>query len=151
MIEIKCHVRVDGGRLLTAANAHRIKCVSLVPSDRMGNRLEKHAGKDVSPIYELRNEPPYFQEWRIFRSLKGYAFREIKHGGGICGYKCTVRELVISASVFGIFGPCGERVVQVEDERPGFGPSYWQTRFKAMDEADQIKWARTEASARRAA
>jgi hypothetical protein len=55
----------------------------------MGNRLP-------SPIYRFRNDPPYYEVWKIKKEPKGYIFREVFHGGGICGCKPTVRELVIS-------------------------------------------------------
>lgn len=88
---IKCHVRVEGGKWLTAANAYRIQIRSTTPSDRSGNRLP-------TPIERFKNDAPYFQCWRIMRhKKKGFAFVEVCHGGGICGARQTVRELAISA------------------------------------------------------
>jgi len=59
------------------------------PTDKYGNSLP-------SPILRLKNDPPYFQKWVIKKESKGYIFREVTHGGGICGCHRTVRQLVIS-------------------------------------------------------
>jgi hypothetical protein len=145
MNTIKCHVRVEGGKLLSAANAHRIKAVSLVPSDRMGNRLSPSikGGAAVSPIYELRNEPPYFQEWRIVNEAKGYAFREIKHGSGICGHQPSVRALVIATLCCGLFGGRPDIEVRVDDAAPGEkSREQWNEHFRRMDEANKARWAK---------
>jgi len=89
MKQIIAHIKLDGGSLLSAKNAHRIIARSTRPSDRMGNRLP-------SPIERFKNDPPYFQKWVIRKEDKGYIFREVEHGGGICGCHKTVRRLVES-------------------------------------------------------
>lgn len=88
MKQIKAHVRMEGGRFLTAANASKIIARSTRGTDRSGNRLP-------SPIEKYKNDPPYFQKWVIRKDRQGYHFQEVNHGGGICGYRKTVRELVL--------------------------------------------------------
>lgn len=102
MKQIIAHIKLDGGRLLSAKNAHRIVARTTRPSDKSGNRLP-------SPIERYRNDPPYFQRWVIHKDVKGYCFREVNHGGGICGYRKTVRSLVASA----LLGLSGDIVVEV--------------------------------------
>ena len=89
MKQITAKIKLSGGRLLSSANAHRIIARDTRASDKMGNSLP-------SPIYEYRNDPPYFQKWVIKKEPKGYIFREVNHGGGICGCHPTVRDLVLS-------------------------------------------------------
>lgn len=110
MKQINAHIQLDGGRLLSAKNANKIIARALKPSDKSGNRLDKD-GK--SPIYERRNDPPYFQRWNIHKDAKGYCWREVTHGAGICGYGRTVRELVIKTLCCGLFGPREDIVVEV--------------------------------------
>ena len=104
MTTIKAHVRLEGGHLLSAANAQRIIARSTKPTDRSGNRLP-------SPIERFRNDPPYYQRWVIKKEPKGYIFREITSGSGICGCHPTVRELVIAT----LCGLSSDIVVEVED------------------------------------
>lgn len=145
MKTIKCHVRVEGGKLLTAANAHRIKAVALYPTDRMGNalHLDKKNGTALSPIYELRNDPPYFQEWRLVKVAKrGYAWREVTHGSGICGHRESVRLLVMATSVHGLFGTRDNIIIQVDDPKPGERTfAQWAEHFYAMDQRQHARWA----------
>ncbi len=101
-VQIKAHVRLEGGRWLSNANAHRIVARSTKPTDRMGNSLP-------SPIFRYRDDPPYFQTWRIHKDKKGYRFQEVTHGAGICGHHRTVRELVIST----LCGFCRDIMVEV--------------------------------------
>jgi hypothetical protein len=89
MKQITAKIKVNGGRLLSAANAPRIIARDTRPTDKMGNSLP-------SPIFRFKNDPPYFQKWVIKKEPKGYIFREVTHGGGICGCHPTVRDLVIS-------------------------------------------------------
>lgn len=110
MKQIIAHIKLDGGRKLTAKNSTHIIARALNPTDRCGNRLDKD-GK--SPIYERRNDAPYFQTWKIHKDAKGYCWREVTHGAGICGYGRTVRELVIKTLCCGIFGPREDIVVEV--------------------------------------
>lgn len=91
---IQLRVSVAGGRVLTAKNAHRITARSTRASDRMGNALDK-LGK--SPIFRLRDEPPYFQRWVIKKEKEGFIFREVQSNSGICGHAPTVRKLVIKS------------------------------------------------------
>lgn len=110
MKQIIAHIKLDGGRLLTAKNANNITARALNATDRSGNRLDKE-GK--SPIYERRNDPPYFQQWKIHKDAKGYCWREVTHGSGICGHGRSVRELVIKTLCCGLFGPRDGIVVEV--------------------------------------
>jgi hypothetical protein len=87
MKQIIAHIKLDGGSLLSAKNSHRIIARSTRPSDKSGNRLP-------TPIERYRNDPPYFQKWVIRKEKDGYIFREVNHGGGICGAHKTVRRLV---------------------------------------------------------
>jgi len=87
MKQIIAHIKLDGGRLLSAKNASKIIARSTRPSDKSGNRLP-------SPIHRYKDDPPYFQKWVIRKEPKGYIFREVNHGGGICGCHKTVRRLV---------------------------------------------------------
>jgi hypothetical protein len=88
-IQIKVHVRVEGGRWLSNANANRILCRSTRPTDRHGNQLRP-------------GQEPYYQCWRIHKEAKGYIFYEVSHGGGICGHHKSVRALVL-ATCYGLF------------------------------------------------
>ena len=90
MKQIKAHIKLTGGNLLSAANAHRIIARATAPTDRYGNTLVK--GK--SPIDYLRDEPPYTQRWAVKKEPEGYIFREVSHNGGTCGHHPTVRALV---------------------------------------------------------
>jgi len=85
--------KLVGGKHISAKNADRIIARSTEPTDKWGNRLNKDG---VSPIFELRNQPPYFQRWIIKKEKEGYCFREVSHGGGICGAFPTVRGLVMA-------------------------------------------------------
>jgi len=87
MKQILAHIKLDGGSLLSAKNASRIIARATWPSDRSGNRLP-------SPIERYKHDPPYFQKWVIRKESKGYIFREVHHGAGICGCHKTVRKLV---------------------------------------------------------
>lgn len=107
---IKCHITVEGGRLLSSTNAHRIVARHTVATDRMGNRLP-------TPIYELKNDPPYFQSWRVVRHpKKGYAFVEVRNGSGLGGFQPTVRRLVVSALCCGLFGARTDLKVEILPE-----------------------------------
>jgi hypothetical protein len=108
---IIAHIKIAGGSLLTAANAPRIVARALKPSDKSGNRLP-------SPIARYKDDPPYFQRWTIHRDEKGYCWKEVTHGAGICGYGRTVRELVIKTLCCGLFGPRDDIVVEVMPSPP---------------------------------
>lgn len=73
----------------------RIVARATKPSDRYGNTFP-------SPLPELRNEPPYYREWRIQKTKHGYEFREVRSGMGICGGHKTIRSLVIGTVGLGI-------------------------------------------------
>jgi hypothetical protein len=92
MKQIIAHIKLDGGKLLSAKNAHRIVARSTKPTDRSGNTLDQYGN---SPTYSHKDEPPYFQQWIIKKEKKGFIFRERSHYGGICGHSRTVRQLVI--------------------------------------------------------
>lgn len=103
--QIIARVTLDGGTLLSAANAHRIMARDTRPSDRMGNR-------HPSPLHRYKNDPPYFQRWTIKKEPEGFIFREVTHNGGLCGHADNVRQLVIKT----LCGLCGEHIiVEVED------------------------------------
>lgn len=106
MKQILAHIKLDGGSLLTAKNSNNIIARALKPSDKSGNRLP-------TPIERYRNDPPYFQRWKIHHDAKGYCWKEVTHGGGICGYARSVRELVIKTLCCGLFGPREDIVVEV--------------------------------------
>ena len=106
MKQIIAHIKLDGGRLLSAKNANKIIARALKPSDKSGNRLP-------SPIFRYKDDPPYFQQWKIHHDAKGYCWKEVTHGAGICGYGRSVRELVIKTLCCGIFGPREDIVVEV--------------------------------------
>jgi hypothetical protein len=107
--KVVAHVRLENGHLLSAANAHRIVARATTPTDRWGNRLDKDGR---SPIYKLRNEPPYYQRWVIRKDKKGFIFTEVGSGSGICGYAPTVRKLVINT----LCGLSSGIVIEVLDE-----------------------------------
>ena len=88
-MNLKAHVHIVGGRLLTAKNASRIVARSTRPTDPCGNSLP-------SPIDRYRNTPPYFQRWTIQKEPNGFIFREVNNGSGINGYHKTVRDLVMA-------------------------------------------------------
>lgn len=124
-IKIATRIKVDNGRFLTEANAHRIVARSLQPTDRMGNRL----GKDgKSPLWSLRNDPPYYRVWRIRKEVpdkcfglgkkRQFIFREVSDGSGICGYAPTVRSLVIK-TLSGLFGSRTDITIEVEPDLAG--------------------------------
>ena len=110
MKQITANVKLNGGRLLSAKNANNIIARALTATDKWGNRLDKD-GK--SPIYERRNDPPYFQRWTIHKEAEGYCWKEVTSGSGICGLARTVRELVIKTLCCGLFGPRENIVVEV--------------------------------------
>lgn len=93
-------VKLEGGRLLTAKNAPHIFARKMTPTDRHGNNLTKADGEGYLD-YQRRPCAAYFQKWKIVKSPKGFCWEEVSHGGGICGYADTVRELVIK-TLFGI-------------------------------------------------
>jgi hypothetical protein len=103
-------VKLQGGRLLTAANADKIFAQKLTPSDRWGNRLGKPVGGGYTD-YQGRPCEAYFQKWKIHKDEKGFCWREVSHGSGICGYAGNVRELVIKT----LFGFSSDIVVEVEE------------------------------------
>jgi hypothetical protein len=84
----------------------------------------------------LRNEPPYFREWRIERSSKGFAFREVGSGMGICGHRPTVRELVISALF--VFS---DEQFRVEVTEEPFEDAKWEKHFAAVDRRNEDRWS----------
>lgn len=90
MKQIKAHIKLTGGNLLSAANASRIVARATSATDRFGNALTK----GQSPIDRLRGEPPYMQRWVVKKEPEGYIFREVSHNGGTCGHHPTVRALV---------------------------------------------------------
>jgi hypothetical protein len=108
MTQIIAHTKLDGGKLLSAKNAHNIVARSTVATDRMGNRIESSPCADKTP---------YFQKWVIQKEAKGYIFREVSHGGGICGCHPTVRQLVVST--LALFGP-SKIIVEVLDGETTF-------------------------------
>ena len=106
--QIKVHYRIEGGHLLSRANIPRIIARCTRPTDKSGNSLP-------SPIERFRNDPPYFQTWVIRKEPKGYIFREVTHGAGICGCHPTVRALVLAAV-------CDYITVEVLDTPHGLTP-----------------------------
>lgn len=107
--QITARVTLDGGTLLSTANAHRIIARDTRPSDRSGNRLREG---EKSPIERYKNDPPYFQRWTVKKEPEGFIFREVTHNGGLCGHADNVRQLVIKT----LCGLCGEHIiVEVED------------------------------------
>lgn len=90
MKQIKAHIKLTGGNLLSAANASRIIARATSPTDRYGNALTK----GQSPIERLRGEPPYMQRWAVKKEPEGFIFREVTNNSGTCGHHPTVRALV---------------------------------------------------------
>lgn len=93
MIAFRPKITVPNGRFLSAKNAPFITARSTRATDKSGNSLP-------SPIERYRNDPPYFCRWTIKKEAKGFIFREVENGSGICGHHATVRELVINSSRF---------------------------------------------------
>lgn len=98
MKQIKAHIKLDGGKYLSAKNKDKIIARCTEPTDRMGNR-------------DTKGEQ-YFQKWVIKKEKEGYIFREVSHNGGIGGHAATVRQLVIHA-LLGIYGFRSRIVVEV--------------------------------------
>jgi|GEM_PF-6979742 len=102
-------VKLEGGRLLTAKNASKITARKIIATDKYGNRiLLKPDGTIIGPFGPTQ---AYYQVWKIHRDENGYCWREVTHGGGICGYAENIRELVIKT----IFGLCYDIVIEVEE------------------------------------
>lgn len=103
MKTITASIHLHGGRLLTAANASKITARATRPTDRCGNTLP-------TPIERYRNDPPYFQQWVIKKETRGFIFREISNGLGICGHHPSIRALVTAT----LCGGYGDRNIVVE-------------------------------------
>lgn len=80
---------VPHGRYLAPKYADKITARSILSTDRNGNTLSRFS-----------KSAPYFQQWRIVKETKGWIFREVTNGAGICGHHPTIRELVIVSSRF---------------------------------------------------
>lgn len=93
MKQIKAHIKLTDGNLLSAANAPRIIARATSPTDRYGNALTD----GQSPIDRLRGEAPYFQKWVVKQEPEGFIFREVTNNFGVCGHHSTVRGLVQAA------------------------------------------------------
>lgn len=92
LTQVKIHLRVENGYLLSAKNAYRIQVRSTVATDLWGNQLDK-AGR--SPVGAAA---PYFQTFRmVHHRKKGFAFVEVSNGYGMGSFHPNVRGSVIRA------------------------------------------------------
>lgn len=80
-MKITASIKLEGGKLLTAANAHKIFAI----------RTDKTAPR---------------KRWKIVENHHGFIFWEVTHGGGICGYHPNIRALVIAT----LLGNCGDDI-----------------------------------------
>jgi hypothetical protein len=86
-MKIKAHIRLENGRMISAANARRIVV--------RGN-------KDISKTHlGLGFTSSYRETWVIMHEPKGYIWREITHGCGINGHFSTLRGLVLRTAAAG--------------------------------------------------
>lgn len=93
MTTIKAHIRLEGGQLLSEANAQSI--------------IARHQPfADMTPGFQA-----YFQRWVVRKEPQGFIFREVSHGAGICGHHPTVRQLVIAT----LCGLSSDIIVEVEE------------------------------------
>ncbi len=86
-MKIKAHIRLENGRMVSAANVRRIVV--------RGN-------KDISKNHlGLGFTPSYRETWVVMHEPKGYIWREITHGCGINGHFPTLRALVLRTAAAG--------------------------------------------------
>lgn len=104
MKEIKAFVQLQNGQLLSSKNHKRIVARSTTVCTNVIHR-------------EIDNKT-YHEEWRISRECKGYIFREVKHGGGICGHHPSVRALVL-ATLCGLAGAHIRVMVEEDSDLKG--------------------------------
>lgn len=127
--KISVHYRIDGGKLLSAKNAHRIVARCFQPQ-------RGHVGMAED----------YKETWVIKKEAKGFCFTEITHGGGICGHAPSVRLLVLRSS-FALFGPNTDREIVLVSEEQAAELHRTCDAHKEIRAANEARWWPTRRAA----
>jgi hypothetical protein len=87
-VRIRAHARIEGGRFISEKNMQRIRVRSL------------HVQRGHDSSWRPYFDPATYKETWVIRKhpQKGYIFLEISHGGGVSGFRKTLRELILSVA-----------------------------------------------------
>lgn len=92
MTEFKRKYSLTNGNKVTKNNWEKVFAMSTIPNTNVLGVPEIERKKKI--------EGAYYNFWRIDKEEKGYIFKEINSGCGICGYLPTVKELIFQALKF---------------------------------------------------